>query len=111
VSDLDFATVTITPPPVSLDTAKLHLRLLATDTTHDADLTLKLQTASDYVLGYLKQHAYATWTEATLPARVQAAMLFYLELLFDHDHRTDQDRIVAEAMGRLLATMRDPAVV
>ena len=107
----DFANVSIVPPPVSLETAKVHLRLMPGDTTHDADLTLKLQQASDYVLSYLKQHADPAWTAATLPAPIQGAMLFYLELLFDHDQRTDTEARVSEAIVRLLARYRDPAVV
>jgi hypothetical protein len=103
--------VSITPPPVTLETAKLHLRLYPADTTHDADLTLKLQIASDYVLDFLKDRADPTWTDATLPAQVQGAILWYLELLFDHEQRADSERIVAEAIGRILARFRDPAVV
>jgi len=111
----EFSRVSITPPPVTLETAKLHLRLFPADTTHDADLTLKLQTASDYVLSYLKGDADPTWSDETLPAPVQAAILFYLELLFDHSQQapfgvTPIESIVNDAIVRLLARYRDPGL-
>ena len=108
-SELPFANVTVTPPLVALDVAKVHLRLPATDTTHDADLELKLQQASDAILSYLKGGADPTWAPDTVPAVVQASILFYLELLFDHTQHNN-DAAVWEAIGRLLVRYRDPGL-
>ena len=72
---------------ISLDVAKLQLRI--TDTDHDADIRLKLDQAEAIVLDYLKPARTGEartdwpWTAATLPAPVQAAMLVILRYLYD----------------------------
>ena len=72
---------------ISLDVAKVHLKI--EDTDHDADVQLKLLAAEQAVLNYLKDtrsgepRADWPWTAATLPFPVQAAMLVLLRYLYD----------------------------
>ena len=72
---------------ISLDVAKVHLRI--TDHDHDTDVQLKLLQAEESILVYVKPKRTGEtrpdwpWTAATLPYPVQAAMLVLLEYLYD----------------------------
>jgi hypothetical protein len=52
------------------------------------------------------------WTELTAPVHVQAATLVMLSHLYEHrgDDMEKVDEALWEAMGRLLARSRDPAL-
>lgn len=104
---------------VSLDTAKLHLRI--TDADHDADVTLKSNQATGIVLDYLKSgrtrwdnDPIETWDETTIDPIAQAAILDVLSLLYEHrgdDLGVDNpDEMLWDAIRRRLARMRDPAL-
>ena len=56
---------------LTLDVAKKHLRVDHSD--DDADITRKIEQASDLILGYLKQ-SDALWTPDDVPPRIQAAV-------------------------------------
>ena len=94
---------------VTLANAKIHLRI--TDTDHDADITLKLAQAELVITGYLKSQADPTWTDVTVPADVQAAILLMLTHLYEHrgdEMKPDED--LWNAIARLLMRRRDPAL-
>ena len=94
---------------VTLTQAKAHLRI--DGTVEDADVTLKLAQAEDIVTDYLGDAADPTWTDATVPPRVQAAVLFTLGDLYSD--RGDEERRAAPlsaAVQRILERLRDPAV-
>lgn len=105
--------VVITPPPIELATAKLHLQI--TDSDHDSDIMLKLQQASDGILDYLGPRADAAWTPATLPGPVQAAMLHLLMYLYD-DRGGDtsmmqqRQRDIWREIEQTLFRFRDPVL-
>lgn len=99
---------------VDVATAKLHLHVVGTD--RDADIALKVSQASAIVIDYLKTTASAAWTDADVPAPVQAATLIMLGHLYEH--RGDDvagtfrapDQAVWDAMNLYLVRFRDPAL-
>lgn len=96
---------------VSLETAKMHLRYTGTD--HDADVAQKLAAAQEAIIDYLEDAADESWTEATVPAKVVASILYYLAHLDQHrgdDMSQAGDQEVWDAIGRLLVRMRLPAM-
>ena len=118
--DVEWLIYATLPPPtvllVSLATAKQHLRI--TDALHDADIELKLTQAQHAILDYLAEVVDETWTEATVPRIVEAAILIYLTHLYEH--RGDDmspsasgstpDEDVWAAIRRLLARLRMQAI-
>jgi hypothetical protein len=109
----------ITPPTgtplVDQPTAASHLRLaLPLSTEAAADLTAKIQQASDVMRDYLKSGNDPTWTTATAPPLVQAATLLYLTNLWEHrgddGAPNDSDAACWMAVKRLLLRQRDPAL-
>jgi hypothetical protein len=103
---------------ITLDTAKLHLRI--TDADHDADVQLKADQASaivmDYIVSGRKRWAEPVppWTSATVDPIAQTVMLELLTLLYEH--RGDDfgvDLPGAEfwhEAERKLARLRSPAL-
>lgn len=112
---------------VSLETAQRHLRLPVTEgspSDAESDLLLKIGQASSIVRAYVDRPSDATWTatvagwtDATVPAIVQAAVLLQLAVLYQHrgDETTgavDAGAVAPEAAMLLRATgYRDPVVV
>src|SRR5262245_62071496 len=79
---LEFSRIVIDTPLVSLETAKMHLRITGTD--HDADITQKAKAAQDRVIAYLGAAADATWTETTVLPPVAQAILELTTHFFEH---------------------------
>lgn len=108
-------------PLVSVDQAAAHLRLDlpssgsiddAGDAQLLADLELKIDQASEIVIGYLKR-SESTWDDPdTAPKNLQAATLLLLGALWeDREGSTDVDFIKPDGpIARLLARDRDPAL-
>jgi hypothetical protein len=102
------------PALVSMTDAKDHLRVTTTDS--DGDIYTKVLQASELVLGRCNSTAWwraitPSWTEATVPADVQAAVLLVLTHL--HEHRGDDmsaDHALWAAVDRLIAMKRDPVI-
>lgn len=73
---------------VTLDEAKMHLRLPLTDTTQDGDLTQKTDAAEAIILDFLNltpamRTTTSAWTAGTVPLPVKHAILLELgELWF-----------------------------
>jgi len=99
---------------VTLAVAKQHLRIV--DDDHDADVQQKLTAASAIIVKYLKAQADPTWTDATVPAPVQHAVLLMLAHLYEN--RGDDEAFgmssrsgaLWDAINRLLIGWRDPAL-
>lgn len=99
---------------VTLATARKHLRPSSTD--EDSDVLLKLSQAEAIVLDYLNTTATwravtVTWTDATVPRQVEAAILLVLTHLYEN--RGDNmapDAALWEAVRRLVDRTRDPVL-
>lgn len=104
------------PPLVSLQTAKMRLRI--TDSLHDADVQWSLDAAQATILDYLAEAVDDSWTALTVPEIVEAAILMYTTHLYEH--RGDDmfptasgstpDAAVWDAIRRLLARLRMQAI-
>lgn len=108
-------------PPVfewiSLDDAKMHLRIL--DTLHDADVAQKLALSCANIADYLKDwQPVAEWTTTTLPGPAKTATLLMLTHLYEHrgDDMTPSgaggtpDEDVWAAIERVCARLRAPVI-
>jgi Phage gp6-like head-tail connector protein len=94
----------ILPPLLTLEDAKIHLRI--TDTAHDVDIQQKLTEAQDVIIDYLGEQVDPLWTDTTAPPRVLAAIKLHLELLFERG----DDEATWAAIRRLLARTRMQAI-
>lgn len=105
---------------VSVDRVRQHLKLPAT-MGEDLDLTLKVTQASEIILAFIARSNDATWTAeiaswttATVPAIVQAAILRQAANLYIHrgdELGVELQGICPDAAALLLATgYRDPVV-
>lgn len=108
-----------TVPLVTLDDAKLFLRI--TDSDHDADVTALRDAAQEAIVAYLGgANLDPTWTDATAPRAVVQAV----KLLLGHyyEHRGDDvagvglrqtltvDDALWSAVQNLLGRHRDPTL-
>lgn len=108
---------------LTLDVGKLHLRVDHND--DDADITLKIEQASEIVLSYIKRRGprpdEATpeppdWTDETVPPFVQAAVMIMLSKLYDDRKAGTEDNpniamgYLPPAVTALLHRERDPAL-
>lgn len=102
---------------ISLDDAKLHLRIR--DTLHDADVTQKLELSVSVVSDYLKDfQPVETWDPVTIPQPARAAVLMMLTHLYEHrgdDMQPDgrgatPDADVWSAIDRVCARLRAPVI-
>jgi hypothetical protein len=113
---LTYYRVEIAEPLVSLPDAKEHVKVR--DTTHDAEIGRFVLAAQNAILDFLKRGADPTWTEATLPLHVRAAVLFLLTHMWKHrgddmsptESGGTPDAAVWESIDRILARSRDPAL-
>lgn len=100
-------------PLVSLQEAKLHLRVTDAVASVDMDIQSKLDQATAIILDYLGPQADDTWTEDTVPGPVHTAILLQLAHLyaFRGDDLTDRvEDDLAPGVGRVLRRYRDPVV-
>lgn len=88
---------------ITLDEAKADLRVLSDD--HDADITLKMNAASELVMKHANQ-ADPDWTDVTAPYLVKAAVLLTLRDLFNSEASIG----LTDGAKNLLIGWRDPAL-
>lgn len=89
---------------ITLDQAKADLGVL--DDDKNADITLKVEMASDIVMGYIEKDADELgWDAASAPARIRAAVFLVVRGLFFGE--TDP---LSEAVKAVLRRDRDPAL-
>lgn len=100
----------IVPPLLTLDDAKVHLRI--TDDLHDADVQAKLTEAQDAIIDYLGEQVDPLWTDTTVPPRVLSAIKIYLAHLYENrgEIMSSNDTAVWDAIRRLLARSRMQAL-
>jgi Phage gp6-like head-tail connector protein len=99
----------IVPPLLTLEDAKVHLRI--TDTAHDADVQQKLTEAQDAIIHYLGEQVDPLWTETTVPPLVLSQIKIYLTHLYE-DRGDDMSRNAAvwETVRRALSQLRLQAI-
>jgi hypothetical protein len=104
----------VSNPLITEAQAAAHLRIEppAAGTPPAADLTLKIQQASDVIADYLKAKADPVWDATTAPPLVQAAVLYFLAHLYEHrgDDLETVDPAVWSGIERALMRSRDPAL-
>lgn len=108
---LEYSRITITTPLVTLDEAKVHLKI--TGTADDADVTQKLAEAQEQILAKLGTAADPTWTETTAPLQVRNCIKLLLDAFYERrggDEAADTLRKALDAIDLLLALYRDPAL-
>jgi hypothetical protein len=106
------------PQLVAIDDAKRHLRAPGGTADTESDIQSKLEQATAIILDYLNTTAHwraitATWTEATVPAPVHAAILLQLADLYAWrgDARAERDDELAPGVAGILRRMRDPVLL
>jgi hypothetical protein len=91
------------PALVTLEEAKLRLRIVPAETAFDGDLAMKIEQATDIVVDYIKQ-ANHTWTDVDSPPLIKAAILEVVKNLFEGAEPLPQ------AIKNILWRYRDPAL-
>lgn len=102
---------------VTLETAKSHLRIEASFTLDDADITRKAAQASAIVIDYLKKPA-DMWQDTPgdpldVPAVVEAAVLLVLGALYENREGVEgaqNAQPLSQAAKDLVHRFRDPAL-
>ena len=107
-------------PLVTLREAHIQLRQPEGNAEIDADIEMKLAQATGLVLDVCNTTEYwrgvtATWTEATVPAAVHAAILVQLAFMYAHRGDSDASKLVdqdglAPGVRGLLMRHRDPVI-
>ena len=108
-----YSRVELAAPLVTLAEAKVHLRIVDTDTTHDADITPKLAAAEEQILAKLGHAADPSWAAATAPRAVRHAVLILLDAFYERrggDEGSEELRKALETVDLLLAHYRDPTI-
>jgi hypothetical protein len=99
----------ILPPLLTLEDAKVHLRI--TGTASDVDVQQKLTEAQDAIVDYLSEQVDPVWDATTVPPRILSAIKIYLTHLYENRGDDEaRDTAVWEAIGRLLARTRMQAL-
>lgn len=97
------------PVLITLAQAKAQLQMLDGEDDRDSQILLKMEEASDIVVGYLKNPTHG-WTDRTVPARVRASILLVLSHLWHHRGDDDGGDPISDAVKSLLMRDRDPAI-
>lgn len=97
------------PPLLTLEDAKVHLRI--TDTASDVDVQQKLTEAQDVIVDYLGAQVDPLWDDTTVPPRVLSA----IKIMLTHLYENRGDDLAADtanwaAIRRLLARTRMQAL-
>jgi Phage gp6-like head-tail connector protein len=104
------------PPLISLDEAKLHLRIALDNTDYDQDVTYKIQEASEMLMDWIKKTTVPPeWMDPgppvvmRVPALVTGAMKLMLASL--HENReAEVSNVISPAVQALLQRLWDPAL-
>ena len=95
---------------ITLAQAKHQLQMVAGEDDRDSQIILKMEEASDIIVGYLKSRADPNWTDRTVPPRVRAAILLVFDNLWHYRGETDGSDPISPAVQSLLMRDRDPAL-
>jgi hypothetical protein len=110
---LSYSRVSPASPLVTLAEAKTHLRIVATDTASDADISAKLAAAEERVFATLGAAADPAWDATTAPRLVRHAVLILLDAFMERrggDEGGEELRKALEVVDRLLGLYRDVSV-
>lgn len=94
---------------ITLAQAKAQLRMLDGEDDRDSEIVLKMEEASDIIVGYLKNADHG-WTDRTVPGHVRAAILLVFTNLWHHRGDDDGSDPISPAVVSLLMRDRDPAI-
>lgn len=97
------------PVLITLAQAKAQLQMLPSEDDRDSEIILKMEEASDIVVGYLKNSEHG-WTDRTVPGRVRAAILLVFSNLWAHRGDDEYADPISDAVKSLLMRDRDPAI-
>lgn len=110
----------MTIPPITLDVAKQHLRILLENTEFDAEIQRKLDQANAIVLDYIKkpegkQADGTTLSDLQLTILMAATMMVLSKLYDDRNIGEENDENVAlgyltPQVTAILHRLRDPAL-
>jgi len=102
------------PSLISLDEAKLHLRIALDNPDYDADVTLKIEEASSILLDWVKQKTIPEeWMNGTEPANVPAFVRSAVKVMLGELHENREASIadvMSPAVQALLQRLWDPAL-
>ena len=97
---------------ITMDQAAAHLRLdLVSGDEREADLSTKMEQATDIVLDYIKNEG-SGWDAETVPRPIHAAILITLSALWDDREGELLGKLfgIGGTCETLLARFRDPAI-
>jgi hypothetical protein len=89
---------------VTIEQAKISLRLTDTDDYHFPNVEMKMEQATDIVVDYIKRPEHG-WTDGDAPPIIQAAVLEVLRRLFE-----GLDDPLSNDVKNILRRYRDPAL-
>ena len=99
---------------ISLDEAKLHLRIALDNHDYDADVTLKIEEASSILMDWIKKETVPEeWMDGTEPTHVPAFVRSAVKLILGeiHEHREASIAdVMSPAVQALLQRLWDPAL-
>lgn len=94
---------------ITLAQARAQLQMLDGEDDRNSQILLKMEEASDIVVGYLKNPDHG-WTDRTVPPRVRSAILLVLSNIWHHRGDDDGADPISPAVVSLLMRDRDPAL-
>lgn len=101
---------------VTLDRAKLHLRIALSNDDSNQDIMNKIAEASDIVMDYIKKKTVPEeWVKSyspelyEVPPLIQAAVLLVMGELY-LNREASVVNVLNDSMGRLLNRYRDPSI-
>ena len=97
------------PVLITLAQAKAQLQMVDGENDRDSQIILKMEEASDIVVGYLKNPNHG-WTDRTVPPRVRSAILLVLSHLWAHRGDDGGADPISDGVVSLLMRDRDPAL-
>jgi hypothetical protein len=108
-----YSRVTPAGPILTLAEAKIHLKVVPTDTSKDADITAKLAEAQEYIFATLGGAADPSWDATSAPHVVRNAIKIALDAFMERrggDEGGEDLRKALEVVDRLLVKYRDVSV-
>lgn len=101
---------------VTLTEIKDHLYIQSADTTHDNDLSLKIEIVSDIIMDFLKlTEPPDEWYDdesppvLTIPGRVRGVALLGVAEMYEHREASMND-VLSDKIKDILRRTRDPAL-
>lgn len=94
---------------ITLDQAKVHLRIDTDDPEIEEDLLSKMEQASAIILDYIEV-IDSGWDETTVPEHIRTTVLMVLGNLWEHRGDTKESEPITEAIKSVLRRTRTPVL-